>query len=130
MIVTLCGMVQAPVQALVRPSTWIPGLKKLHSHKQMYVQLNTFKRCKHVAFADPETTFFCVLFFQSSSYITEGRTDQPREKQLDPLGPIASRGGSVPEFLRKPITTCDLPGGGVRTPCTPFWIRPCVEPVK
>ena len=27
------------------------------------------------------------------------------EKQLDPRGPIAFRGGSVPEFLRKPKAT-------------------------
>ena len=35
------------------------------------------------------------------------------EKQLDPKGPIASRGGVgvVPEFVRKPIVTCDFPGG-------------------
>ena len=26
-------------------------------------------------------------------------------------GPIASRRGSVPKFLRKPIATCDFPGG-------------------
>ena len=31
---------------------------------------------------------------------------------MDPLGPIASRGGSVPVFLRKHIATCDFPGGG------------------
>ena len=34
------------------------------------------------------------------------------KKQLDPMGPIASPGGSVPEYLRKPIATCDFPGGG------------------
>ena len=28
----------------------------------------------------------------------------------NPLGPIASRGGSVPVFLRKPIATLDFPG--------------------
>ena len=38
------------------------------------------------------------------------------EKQLDPRGPIASRGRSVPVFLRKPIASCDFPGGGIRTP--------------
>ena len=27
-------------------------------------------------------------------------------------GSIASRGRSVPDFLRKPIATCDFPGGG------------------
>ena len=30
------------------------------------------------------------------------------------MGPIASRGGSVPEFLRKPIATCDFPPLGPR----------------
>ena len=45
------------------------------------------------------------------------------EKQLDPLGPTASRGGSVPEFLRKPIATCDFPGRGVLDPLSPLWIR-------
>ena len=29
-----------------------------------------------------------------------------------PMGPIASRGMFVSEFLRKPIATCDFPGGG------------------
>ena len=33
------------------------------------------------------------------------------EKQLDPGGPIASQGGSIPVFLMKPLTTCDFPGG-------------------
>ena len=32
------------------------------------------------------------------------------KKQLDPLCPIASLGGSVPEFVRKPIAICDFPG--------------------
>ena len=40
------------------------------------------------------------------------------ENQLDPRGSIAFRGGSVPDFLRKPIATCDFPGG----PFT-LWIR-------
>ena len=34
------------------------------------------------------------------------------EKQLDLKDPIASRGGSVPVFLSKPILLCDFPGGG------------------
>ena len=29
-----------------------------------------------------------------------------------PRGPIASRGGSVPIFLRELVATCDFPGGG------------------
>ena len=47
------------------------------------------------------------------------------EKQLDPMGPMASRWGSVPEFLRKPIATYDFPGWG-SGPLSPFWIRPCM----
>ena len=39
-------------------------------------------------------------------------------KQLDPKGPIASRGGSIPVFLRKPTATEDFPEG-VQTPCLP-----------
>ena len=35
------------------------------------------------------------------------------EKLLDPRRSIASQRGSVPEFLRKPITNCDFPWGGV-----------------
>ena len=34
-MVTLYGMLQAPVQALVRPSMWLPCFRKLHSCKQM-----------------------------------------------------------------------------------------------
>ena len=28
-----------------------------------------------------------------------------------PRGPIASQGWSVPEYLRKPVATCDIPVG-------------------
>ena len=55
------------------------------------------------------------------------------EGQLDPRGvggvwdPIASRRGSVPDFLRKPITTCDFQvewgGGGSGPPVPQLWIR-------
>ena len=34
----------------------------------------------------------------------------PSRNDWTTLGPIASRGGSVPEFLRKHIATCDFPG--------------------
>ena len=50
---------------------------------------------------------------------------------LCPRGPIASRWGSVPVFLRKPIITSDFPeggGGGVggdQNPLFPIWICPC-----
>ena len=54
------------------------------------------------------TTFFKKL----SANFTRGRTDLPQ-----PLGPLASRRGSVPAHLRKPISTCDFTGGGgVQTP--------------
>ena len=46
------------------------------------------------------------------------------EKQLDPrgsTGPVASRGGSVPEFLRKPIAACDFRGES--GPPFPHWPR-------
>ena len=44
------------------------------------------------------------------------------EKQMDAMGPIASRGVSIPEFLKKFIAICDFPGGGewVQTPCPPL----------
>ena len=54
-------------------------------------------------------------------YFTEGHTDLPREA-IGPKGPIASRGGSVPNFPRKPTPTCDEPGweGEFQTPCPPL----------
>ena len=47
---------------------------------------------------------------------TEGHTKPPREA-IGPLGPIASRGGFVPVFLRRPIAYCDFPVGP--DPCPP-----------
>ena len=43
-----------------------------------------------------------------------------------PRGPIASRGGSVPIFLRELVATCDFPGGGgvAADPLSPILIRP------
>ena len=35
------------------------------------------------------------------------------KKQLGPLGPIVSRGRSIPEFRRTPVATFDFPGVGV-----------------
>ena len=40
----------------------------------------------------------------SSTYFTDGRTDFPREA----IGPIASRGVSVPVFLKRPIAISDF----------------------
>ena len=45
------------------------------------------------------------------------------EKQLDPEGPIASQGGSLPVLLRKHIATCDIPGMGL-DPLSP--LDPCM----
>ena len=50
------------------------------------------------------------------------------EKQLDLGGPIPSRRGSIPGFLRKHIATCDFSGEEERaqTPCpksNPLWIH-------
>ena len=58
-----------------------------------------------------------LLFCFSHQCILQRAVRTSLEKQLDPRGTIASRWGSVPVFLRKPITTCNFPrGGGVRLP--------------
>ena len=57
--------------------------------------------------------------FFNQKHITWMALQTSIEKQLDPRGPIASRGGSVSEFLREPIATRDVRGGGVQTPCPP-----------
>ena len=44
--------------------------------------------------------------FQLSTCSTKVRTDHPRD-------PLASGEGSIPIFFRKPIATCDFPGGGL-----------------
>ena len=43
---------------------------------------------------------------------------------VGPNGLIASRGGYVPLFLRKPIATCDLKGGRGPAPTPTLWILP------
>ena len=64
-------------------------------------------------------TFFSV----NSSYFTEGHVDLRREA-IRPKGcPIASRGGSVPEILRKSTATCYYSGGegsGGGSPISPL----------
>ena len=57
-----------------------------------------------------------VIF--SHQHISQRAVRTSLKKQLDPLGPIAFRGWSLPEFLRLPIATCDFPGQ-VLTPCLP-----------
>ena len=50
----------------------------------------------------------------SHQCILQGAVQTSLGKHLDTKGPIASQGGSVPVFLRKPIATCEffLGGGG------------------
>ena len=74
------------------------------------------------ACADPEnyirgilmTFFFLFVFLVMPCHAL--RTSL--KKQLHPMGPIASRGRSVPEFLRTPIATCDFLGSP--DPMSPF----------
>ena len=54
----------------------------------------------------PDNVFFCQECISQRAVWTSP------EKQLDPRGLIAFRWVSVPEFIRKPIVTCDFPGGG------------------
>ena len=61
------------------------------------------------AWADPEKFREGVLR-TNFSHFTEGRTKLPREA----IGPFESNcfsRGSVPDFLKKPIVTCDFLGG-------------------
>ena len=43
----------------------------------------------------------------------------PPQEAIGPKGSIASQLGSILEFLRKPIATCDF-SGGVLIPCLPL----------
>ena len=56
--------------------------------------------------------------FFSHQRISQRDVQTSLKKQLDPRGPIASRGGSVPVFLRKHISHLDFPGGS-RPPVHP-----------
>ena len=72
----------------------------------------------------PSGVLMTKSFLVISSYFTEGHVDLPREA-IGPKGPpITSRGGSVPEILRKSTATCYYSGGGGewgRIPCLPSW---------
>ena len=57
-----------------------------------------------------------TIFFEAIYVFTERSTNLP-EKQLDPKGPTASHGVSIPVF--RSITTCDFPGMGSGRPVTP-----------
>ena len=57
------------------------------------------------------SVFFLFLSFFCHQRILQRAVRTALEKQLDPMGPIASQGTSVTEFLRNPIATCEFPGG-------------------
>ena len=51
--------------------------------------------------------------FLKHQHISQRAVQTSLKKQIDPIRvSIASRGESVPEFLRKPIATCEFQGGG------------------
>ena len=64
------------------------------------------------SWADPEIRQggLTTLFFSSFIHqrIIQGVVRTSLEKQLDPRGPIASRGWSVPVVFSKPIATCSF----------------------
>ena len=70
----------------------------------------------------PDNVFFSPFFCHQR--ISERAVRTALEKQLDPRGPIASRRGSVQEFIRKSIATCYYPVGGPDPLPHPRWIRP------
>ena len=62
------------------------------------------------------------FFFFSYQRNQQRAVKKPVEKQLDLMDPIASPRVSVPDFLRKPIATCDFPGDPdpLSAPLNPF----------
>ena len=62
-------------------------------------------RIQKLPSGDPGNILFCL----SHQHISQRALQTSLEQQLDPRGPIAALGGSVPDFLRKPIATCDFP---------------------
>ncbi|XP_071496879.1 uncharacterized protein [Diadema antillarum] len=58
--------IQSPIQAFLRPAIWIPGLNRLHSHREQWVSLSAtadqlteelVQAVDRVAEADPRTTY-------------------------------------------------------------------------
>ncbi|XP_001201153.1 uncharacterized protein LOC764703 [Strongylocentrotus purpuratus] len=58
--------IQSPIQAFLRPAVWIPGLNRLHSHREQWVSLSgtadqlvddLIQAVDRVAESDPKTTY-------------------------------------------------------------------------
>ena len=67
--------------------------------------------------------FFCFFFFGggggvSNQHVSQKAIRTTLETQLDPMGPIASRGGSLKVFLRESFATCDFAAGSRPPPPT------------
>ena len=68
--------------------------------------------------------FFFVFFFLgggggvSNQHVSQKAIRTTLETQLDPMGPIASRGGSLKVFLRESFATCDFAAGSRPPPPT------------
>ena len=57
--------------------------------------------CRKLRQGGPDNVF-------SYELIPQRAVRTPLKKQMDPLGPIASQGRSIPVFLRKPLATCKV----------------------
>ena len=57
------------------------------------------------------------IFFSHQHSSQMGHKDLPQEA-IGPNGSNCFSSGVIPEFLRKPIATCNFPRG-LRTPCPP-----------
>ena len=77
------------------------------------------------ACADPEKLHQCGPdnVFLVINVFHRGPFRPPSRSNWIQRGPIVSRGVSVPEFLRKPIATCDFPRM-LRTPWIRAWDSP------
>ena len=82
------------------------SFRKVYIHVYMRGSKIFQRVCVCVGGGGLDNGFFCQECISQRAVWTS------LEKQLDLRGPIAFRGVSVPEFIRKPIATCDFPGVG------------------